>query len=139
MPQNAPPLVLSSVSVLPPPSCARVACLHAPCSVNRVLPPGTYVPLYVLRRDARNFVFPDAFWPKRWLVMAGHLPLELAPASPALCSDSDVAGARVDFVHNEGAFISFSCGPLSCVGKGFGVLQVRIGVCALMQRFRVRL
>ena len=42
-----------------------------------MLPPGTYVyvPPYVVHRDARNFVSPDAFLPERWLVAAGHLAL----------------------------------------------------------------
>ena len=104
-----------------------------------MLPPGTYVyvPPYVLHRDGRNFVFPDVFWPERWLVASGHLPLELArlPAS----SNVDNVGARVEFVHNEEAFIPFSRGQLSCVGKGFAMLQMRVVVCALVQRFRVRL
>ena len=111
--------------------------------MNRVLPPGTYVyvPPYVLHRDARNFVFPEAFWPERWLIAAGHLALDLARPPPSSASGSyvDDAGARVDFVHNEEAFIPFSRGQLSCVGKGFAMLQMRIVVCALMQRFHVRL
>ena len=111
--------------------------------MNSILPPGThvYVPPYVLHRDARNFVFPDAFWPERWLVAAGHLPLELARARPSSGSGPDVdgTGARVDFVHNDAGFIPFSHGPLGCVGKGFAMLQMRTVLCALVQRFRVRL
>ena len=44
-----------------------------------------------------------------------------------------------EFVHNDGAFIPFSHGPMNCVGKGLAMLQMRVVVCALVQRFRVRL
>ncbi|KAM5536556.1 hypothetical protein V8D89_009833 [Ganoderma adspersum] len=114
VPHNSAPVVLGSV----------------------VLPPGTYVyvPPYVLHRDARNFVFPDAFWPERWLVAAGHLALARARA-PASSSDVRV---QVEFVHDDAAFIPFSYGPMNCVGKGLAMRQMRIVVCALVQKFRVR-
>ncbi|PIL27952.1 hypothetical protein GSI_15693 [Ganoderma sinense ZZ0214-1] len=83
-----------------------------------VIPPGTQVlvPPYALHHDARNFVFPDAFWPDRWLIASGQLP-----------------------VHNEGAFIPFSHGPMNCAGKALAMQQLRTVVCALVQRFRIRL
>ena len=98
-----------------------------------MLPPGTYVyvPPYVLHRDARNFVFPDAFWPERWLVAAGHLALSRA-RPPAPSTGSDV---QVDFVHNDGAFIPFSYGPMNCVGKGLALLEMRMAVCAIVRTF----
>ena len=109
--------------------------------MNRVLTPGTYVyvPPYVLHRDARNFVFPDAFWPERWLVAAGHLALSAARPPSSLTSTSSEDQVGLGFVHDETAFIPFSHGPMNCVGKGLAMLQMRVVVCALVQRFRVRL
>ena len=43
------------------------------------------------------------------------------------------------FVHNETAFLAFSYGPMNCVGKNRGMLTTRMVVCALLQRFRIRL
>ncbi|KAI1786948.1 high nitrogen upregulated cytochrome P450 monooxygenase 2 [Ganoderma leucocontextum] len=135
VPHNAAPVVLGSV----------------------VLPPGThvYIPPYVLHRDARNFVFPDEFWPERWLVASGQLPLERArapaPHTVAPPSSSRSRSRSADghascqweldsgFVHNEEGFIPFSHGPMNCVGKGLAMQQMRSVVCALVQRFRVRL
>ncbi|PIL28306.1 cytochrome P450 [Ganoderma sinense ZZ0214-1] len=68
-----------------PTSTSRQVPHDAPAPVvlgSLVLPPGThvYVPPYVLHRDARNFAFPDAFWPERWLVAAGHMPPRIPDA-----------------------------------------------------------
>ena len=92
------------------------------------------MPPYVLHRDARNFVFPDAFWPERWLIASGQLPLERALCLPS----SPDSGVRFKFVHNSAAFIPFSFGSMNYAGKGLAMLQMRIVVCALMQRFRIR-
>ncbi|KAI1787968.1 cytochrome P450 [Ganoderma leucocontextum] len=105
---------------------------------SMVLPPGTYVsvPPCVLHRDERNFVFPDTFWPERWLVAAVQLPLERTRPPSALAPPSSSDGVR--FVHNNAAFIPFSHGPMNCPGKGLAMLEMRTVVCALVQRFRIR-
>ncbi|PIL28305.1 cytochrome P450 [Ganoderma sinense ZZ0214-1] len=119
-----------------------------------VLPPGThvYVPPYVLHRDARNFVFPDAFCPERWLVAAGHMPLASAlslspPPPPPLSAPSSstpppiassLAEAESEFAHAEGAFIPFSHGPMNCAGKALALRQMRTVVCTVLQCFRLR-
>ncbi|PIL22998.1 cytochrome P450 [Ganoderma sinense ZZ0214-1] len=101
-----------------------------------MLPPGTYVflPPYVLHCDARSFVFPDTFWPERWLVAT--FPGPSSGSEPAPDSDSR---ARFRFVHNGAAFIPFSHGPMGCAGKGLAMLEMRTVVCALVQRFKIRL
>lgn len=103
-----------------------------------MLPPGTqvFVPPYALHLDARNFVFPDVFWPERWLVASGQLPLERAQP-PRTLAPSD--GVEIRLVHNEAAFIPFSHGPMNCAGRGLAMQQLRTVVCALVQRFRIRL
>ncbi len=97
-----------------------------------------YVPPYILHHDARNFVFPETFWPERWLVASGQLPLERARPPPHRTpARADGIGTR--FVHNEAAFIPFSHGPMNCAGKGLAMQQMRSVVCALVQRFHIRL
>nr|VWO94473.1 Cytochrome P450 monooxygenase AKT7 (EC (AK-toxin biosynthesis protein 7) [Ganoderma boninense] len=104
-----------------------------------IIPPGTqvFLPPYALHHDAHNFVFPDAFWPERWLVASGQLSLSLA-RTPI----HEAPGGKLsffDFVHNDAAFIPFSHGPMNCAGKTLAMQQLRTVVCALMQRFHIRL
>lgn len=42
-------------------------------------------------------------------------------------------------MHEENAFLAFSHGPLGCVGKGLGMLEMRMVLCALVQRYEMRL
>lgn len=113
-------------------------------ALDRYLPPGTQfiVPPYSLHRDARNFTFPNTFWPERWLIASGQMSLSDAPLpSPAPPSDpSPISGdaKALQFHHNEAAFMAFSHGPLNCVGKGLGMQEMRTVVCALLHRFDVR-
>ncbi|RDX51299.1 high nitrogen upregulated cytochrome P450 monooxygenase 2 [Lentinus brumalis] len=97
------------------------------------IPPGTalWVHAFSLHRDPSNFFpFPDDFWPERWL---------LAPRSPDLLSPEAADAKPADFVHNEEAYMPFSHGPMNCVGKNFALMEMRIVICALVQRFRFRL
>ena len=78
---------------------------------------------YSIHRDPRNFFpHPEGFWPERWLLAS---------------SESQGQDAPEGFVHNDQAFIPFSYGPMSCVGKGLALQQMRMVVVALMQRFRI--
>ncbi|RPD68207.1 high nitrogen upregulated cytochrome P450 monooxygenase 2 [Lentinus tigrinus ALCF2SS1-7] len=129
------------------------------------LPPGTsiLIPPFSLHRDARNFTFPDSFWPERWLVASGQLALADAPlprpipslsfeSSPSrkssgpsntLLPTSTSHGAHTlaesEFAHNDSAFLAFSHGPMNCVGKGLGMQEMRTVVTAIMQRYEMRL
>ncbi|KAI0749187.1 high nitrogen upregulated cytochrome P450 monooxygenase 2 [Daedaleopsis nitida] len=110
------------------------------------LPPGTsiIIPPYAMHRDRKNFSWPDAFWPARWLVAAGKLPLGDAPPPRSLCEQRDEGGGQesiVDgsrFVHNKGAFMAFYHGPMGCVGKGLAMVEMRAVLCALLHRFEIR-
>lgn len=42
------------------------------------------------------------------------------------------------FRHNEAAYIPFSYGPMNCAGKNLALLEMRVVVCALMQKFRFK-
>ena len=96
----------------------------------------------MLHRDPRNFCFPDAFWPERWLVASGHLRLQ--DALDALPRGAPTTPAGVDrerdfnFIHNDVAWQPFSHGPMNCAGKSLAMQELRMVVCALVQRFRIR-
>ncbi|KAJ3774933.1 cytochrome P450 [Lentinula raphanica] len=92
------------------------------------IPPNTTVSIhfYSLHRDPRNFSLPDLFLPERWLPVEDRMSME-----PALFSGLD------DFIHNPAAFIPFSHGPASCVGKNFAYLEMRMVICKIMVNFSI--
>ncbi|KAL5489838.1 hypothetical protein ACEPAI_4670 [Sanghuangporus weigelae] len=84
----------------------------------RFVPESTalYVPPYILHRDSRYFSpFPDSFIPERWL---------------------DADGEK--FTTNTAAFIPFSTGPANCVGKNLALLEMRMAVATIVQRFDMK-
>ena len=103
---------------------------------------------YAMHRDPRNFSpAPDTFLPERWLVGAQDSdpqtrshprarPDDSASITRVLGTEKDEDG---EFVHDERAFVPFSYGPMNCVGKGLAMQEIRMVVCALVQRFRFRL
>ncbi|KAI0687111.1 high nitrogen upregulated cytochrome P450 monooxygenase 2 [Cerioporus squamosus] len=97
------------------------------------LPPGTsfLIPPFSLHRDPRNFTHPDSFWPERWLIASGQLALSDAPPAKT-------APLRT-FTHNESAFLAFSHGPMNCAGKGLAMVEMRTVICAVLQRYELRL
>ena len=109
----------------------------------RYLPPGTtfILPPYTFQRDPRSFSLPHAFWPERWLVASGQLNLADADVPRCTSSSSALADseAEFEFVHDEDAFIPFSAGPMNCVGKNLALVEMRVLVCVLLQRFAFRL
>jgi cytochrome P450 len=58
---------------------------------------------------------PDKFWPERWLTSAVDVP-----------------------IHNASAFMPFSIGPANCAGKAMALQELRMVVCAIVQRFDLR-
>ncbi|TFK36467.1 cytochrome P450 [Crucibulum laeve] len=81
---------------------------------NMFIPEGTAVtvPPYVLHRDPRYFSpNPDSFWPERWTK-----------------DDTSI-------ILNRRAFIPFSQGPANCVGKTLALLELRLVLALLVQRF----
>ena len=80
------------------------------------------IPPYVLHRDPRYFSpEPNDFWPDRWL------PSPLTPPTKATST----------FVLNHSAFIPFSYGPRDCVGKRLAMVEIRMVVGLLVQRFDI--
>ena len=90
------------------------------------LPEGTAVTVHMfsIHRDPRNFSpRPDMFWPERWIFAA--------------MGEKSMAGNKL--VHNSAAFFPFSFGPANCAGKGLALLEMRMVVCAIMQRLDLSL
>ena len=84
---------------------------------------------YTMQRDPRNFSpLPEAFWPERWLLAAGDTSVKFPRGI-----DADAT-----FVHNTSAFVPFSHGPMNCVGRPLAMMQMRMVVCVLVQRFTMR-
>jgi len=84
-----------------------------------VVPEQTQLTLhtYSIHRDARYFHDPESFLPERWF------------SSKA---DADAPGRE----HNVAAFIPFSYGPASCVGKNLALMEMRMVLCWMLRRFR---
>ncbi|KAF8258322.1 high nitrogen upregulated cytochrome P450 monooxygenase 2 [Lactarius quietus] len=80
-----------------------------------IIPEETQLSLhtYSIHRDPRNFHTPDAFLPERWLSTG-------APAGE----------------HNTAAFFPFSYGPTNCVAKNMALMEMRMVLCWLLQKFR---
>ncbi|KAF8512371.1 cytochrome P450 [Hysterangium stoloniferum] len=68
------------------------------------------IPAYCVHRDPRYYPNPEEFRPERWL--------EEAPG-----------------VNLEEAFIPFAAGPTSCAGKNLVLLEMRMAICGLIQKF----
>ncbi len=128
------------------------------CTVTRsYIPPGTvfWVHAFSMHRDPRNFSpAPEAFIPERWLVASGHLPesaLFSSSSHPSHPSHIPIISHHSShpshsheklglgaFVHDQNAFVAFSYGPMNCVGKHLALQEIRMVVCALLRRFRLR-
>ncbi|THH30118.1 hypothetical protein EUX98_g4053 [Antrodiella citrinella] len=89
------------------------------------IPEGTAarVHSFSLGRDPRHFSpLPDTFWPDRWLL-----------------ADSDDAEKNADFIHDTNAFLPFSFGPASCVGKDLAMMTMRMLLCSCVQQLELTL
>ncbi|KAH8990970.1 high nitrogen upregulated cytochrome P450 monooxygenase 2 [Lactarius akahatsu] len=82
---------------------------------NLVIPEETQLCLhtYSIHHDLRNFHTPEAFLPERWLS----------------------TGAPVG-EHNTAAFFPFSYGPTICAEKNLALMEMRMLLCWVLQRFR---
>jgi cytochrome P450 len=69
------------------------------------IPEGTKVsvPIWTVHHDARNFEKPWDFIPERW-----------------------IEGSGFEGTHNPTAFMPFSLGAYSCIGKPLALLQIRL-------------
>lgn len=78
---------------------------------------------YSIQRDPRYFSRPETFWPERWLIADGRASIP-----------PDLQGS---FVHNTEAYIPFSLGPESCVGKPLALLEMRMLISHVLQNLKI--
>lgn len=118
-------------------------------SLNSFIPEGTavVVPPYTLFRDPANFSpCPDTFWPERWLHSSAskRTPAQALAGATALQGQifeksAPVSSDKEDIVNtNTAAFIPFSYGPANCAGRNLALVEMRMVVALLMQRFEMR-
>ena len=122
--------------------------------ICRLIPEGTgiLVPVYVLSRDPANFSpDPDVFWPDRWLhasTARRGTPKELLAAAQTPSEDVSVTSSNREdrakgkeksdeVVTNTSAFIPFSYGPENCAGRNLALVEMRMVVATLVQRFEM--
>lgn len=74
---------------------------------------------YLGQRDPRYFEQPHRFWPERFLSNEAELPLE----------------KRIP----RFAYYPFGGGPRTCIGNGFSMLQTRLVLATIAQRFRFQI
>ena len=97
-------------------------------SLSNLPAPRSYIPegtqtrihFWSVHRDARNFSYPEMFWPDRWLIAEGLQP------------------SQEKIAHNPNAFTPFSFGPYNCVGKNIALAEMRLLLCHFMQKLNVR-
>jgi tryprostatin B 6-hydroxylase len=70
-------------------------------------------PTYTIHRESTYYVRPDEFVPSRWTT-------------------------EPELIREAGAYIPFSQGTFRCPGAQFGVMEIKIVIVKLMQRFSVR-
>ncbi|EJD02378.1 high nitrogen upregulated cytochrome P450 monooxygenase 2 [Fomitiporia mediterranea MF3/22] len=95
---------------------------------GRFIPESTaiYIPSYALHRDPRYFSpFPYDFIPERWLDNTQI--------------NNTNKKTNVKFTTNTSAFIPFSYGPANCIGKNLAMLEMRMVVATLIQKFDMKL
>lgn len=94
-----------------PPTSLQLLCPLT--HLSRVVPEETqiFTPTYTMQRDPRYFSNPTAFLPERWTANSS-------------------AG-----IHNTAAFLPFSAGPTICAGKALAMLEMRMLLVWLVQRF----
>ena len=102
----------------------------APSNLQRVVPeegiiidghyisPGTVVstPTYGIMHDPRNFSNPDDFMPTRW-----------------------IPNEKGEETCNHAAWIPFSYGPRSCIGKPLALIELRLVIARFVYRFDAEL
>lgn len=91
-----------------------------------------------MARDPRYFSpFTDKFMPERWLASSPQNGATIvSPISESKNSDS--IAFNVPFKTDVAALNPFSFGPANCVGRSLALLEMRMVVSVLMQRFEMR-
>ena len=94
------------------------------------------VPPYALFRNPAYFSpAPDSFWPDRWLHPNAVKRIPRSAVSDAKDSKPLPHESDSEVITNTAAFIPFSFGPAHCAGRALALVEMRMVVALLMQRF----
>lgn len=104
------------------------------------------MPPYALFRNPAHFSpNPDKFWPERWLHTSASKRTPAQALAEAAARRNEVSekqpsasGDNFEVVTTAAAFIPFSYGPANCAGRNLAVVEMRMVVALLMQRFEMR-
>lgn len=102
------------------------------------------VPPYVLFRNPAYFSpNPDKFWPERWLHTSASKRTPAQALAEAAAHQNEISekrstGDSAEVVTNAAAFLPFSYGPANCAGRNLAMVEMRMVVALLMQRFEMR-
>jgi len=95
------------------------------------IPEGTIVgvPAYAIHRNPEYFPEPNAFCPERWIVSESDCDRAPSPNIPR--TQQAVSLARQ-------AFVSFSQGPRSCIGRQLAYYELHTALALILHRFDIR-
>ena len=104
---------------------------------DKFIPEGIAVNVapYSLHRDPRYFSpSPEEFIPERWLPSKAKRVF-----ARGADTSKDLKPVISEFITNTAAFIPFSTGPANCVGRNLAIVEMRMVITLLVQRFEMRL
>lgn len=88
---------------------------------------------WTLHRDPRNYYRPDEFLPERWLDKQGRLNNE------ALRGQQEKPAENTYSPHNPKAFVPFSTGPASCIGRDVAWAEMRAILSAFLLKYDIEM
>ncbi|KAH9257749.1 hypothetical protein BASA81_004215 [Batrachochytrium salamandrivorans] len=95
---------------------------------KHTIPAGTEVLIlpYLIHRDARYWDNPDEFSPERFVDM------EMLPNGDV---HTNSLQSRIGRICTKKAYLPFSLGPRNCVGRALALMEMRVVLVKLLQRF----
>lgn len=121
-------IVLETLRMYPSAAFTRMADEDVVLNGKHVIPAGTEVIMipYLIQRDARYWENPNDFIPERFLTM------EMQPNADYVVNSLQ---SRIGRITARKAFFPFSAGPRNCVGRALALMEMRVVLVKLLQRF----
>lgn len=124
-----------------PPATMTSRCLEKPMKLQEgvTLPGGTrvFLPIYWIHRDPKNFPNPEKFAPERWVTRSANGKWMERPEvddenirAGEKPNESGIPSAKRD------AFLAFSAGARSCVGRRFAMQETTVVLAACVRNLK---
>ncbi|KAF9643937.1 cytochrome P450 [Thelephora ganbajun] len=118
----APPLPSGSQRGVPPTADGKLVGSHLIPGGNNI-----YLNCYSIHRDSRYFSpEPNRFWPDRWLSQKDRRAMD---------DSSRPFDPNTPIIHDLGAYLPFSYGTRTCVGKTLAQMELRVVAASVVQKF----